>query len=97
MVTKRLGRLRDPGGIKDLRQLPLVEVTWHDAANDVAWKTFQDVRDEGHEGLVECQTVGYLVKIGRRALTLAQTRSETGKLAGNWSIPCRWVVKVVRK
>lgn len=97
MVTKRLGRLRDPWDAQNLRQLPLVEVTWRDAARDGDWKTFEDTRAQTYDGLIECQTVGYLVKVGRQALTLAQTRAENGKLAGDWSIPRRWVVKVVRK
>ena len=90
-------RLRDPKGVTDLRKLQLVEVTWWDAASDGRWKTFEDTRAEARDGLLECQTVGYLVKVGKHALTIAQTRNSNGKIGGDWSIPRRWVVKVVRK
>ena len=92
-----MSRLRDPRGVQDLRKLPLVEVTWWDAASDSRWKTFGDARAEAHDGLLENQTVGYLVKVGKHALTLAQTRSQNGKVSGDWSIPRRWIAKVVRK
>ena len=90
-------RLRDPRGIQNLKELPLVEVTWWDAASDADWKTFEDVRAQADEGLVECQTVGYLVKVTKRAITVSQTRARNGKLSGDWSIPRRWLTKVVRK
>ena len=90
-------RLRDPKGIQDLRELSLVEVTWWDAASDSHWKTFEDVRAQGDEGLIECQTVGYLVKVSKKTITLAQTRSKMGKVSCDWSIPRPWIIKVVRK
>ena len=96
MKSRRV-RLRDPQGVSNLRELTLVEVTWRDAARDGSWKTLEDLRTEAHDGLMECQTVGYVARISKQALTLAQTRAENGKLAGDWSIPWRWVAKVVRK
>ena len=90
-------RLRDPKHIQSLKQLPLVEVTWHDACSTGGWEHFARVREKPKDGLLECQTVGYLVKVGKRAVIIAQTRNEEGECAGKWCIPRPWALRMVRK
>ena len=90
-------RLRDPKRAQSAKQLPLVEVTWRDACSDHKWKTFAEAREAPFDGTLECQTVGYLVKVGRRAVVVAQTRNEKGEVASDWAIPRPWTLRVIRK
>lgn len=91
---KRAARLVDPAKVENLLDLPVVEVSWRDAASNAHWEDFRDIRTQPVDGLVECQTVGYLVKLGKHAVILAQTRAGNGRLAGDWSIPRRGVHRI---
>ena len=93
--AKRKPPLRDPRGVDDLRELKKVEVTWYDAATGgLSWVLFDTLRTSPNDGLMECQTVGYLTKLGKQAITLCQTRAENGKLGNDWSIPRKWIKKI---
>ena len=93
--AKRPSRIRDPRRVENLKELPRIEITWHDAASgDGTWLPFDHLRSQNADGLMECQTLGYLVKMGPKAIMLCQTRAENGKLAHDWSIPRKWVKKI---
>lgn len=81
--------------IKDIRKLPVVKVTWYDAASHHGWSTLPDARGED---LVECQTVGFLVTRTKRRVNVAQGISDGGKLTEDWAIPTANIksIKVLR-
>lgn len=98
MTTRTRGVIRDPGRIKSLKGLPLVEVTWFDAASSTptTWVEYDATRKQRNDGLMECQTTGYLVKLSPRAVIVCMTRAENGKVGADWSIPRVWI-KNIRK
>ena len=92
----RMGRVKDPHKACSLKELKRVEITWHDAASrsDHVWDEFNALRTQNNDGLVECQTLGYLVRISKRSVTITQTRADNGKLANEWSIPRTSVMRI---
>ena len=82
--------------VKDVRNLPKVEVDWVDSATR-GWHRFpSEAREE--TGLVQCRSVGYLILKTRKRLTLMQSAGEYGRMGDALSIPASCVkrVKVLR-
>ena len=79
--------------VKNLKDLPLVQVTWRDATSNHGWYTLPEILKDATL-LTECQTVGYLVRNDRRHVVVAQGRTEHGKLSELWAIPRSLVSKV---
>lgn len=77
---------------KDTRDLPLVEVTWLDACSCHGWQLASDARKDK---VIECKTVGRLVRKDRNVVAVVQTVHEDGKVSENWVIP-RACVKRIR-
>ena len=74
----------------DLRKLPLAKVTWVDSGSWSGWREAKEVP----RGLVECQTVGWVVTSNRRVLTVVQSLNEHQQVTEAWSIPRSCVRKV---
>ena len=92
---RRIRFPRDPGHIRTLKMLPRIEITWSDAASSSgSWTPLDELRQQRSDGLMEGQTIGYLVKMGKTAVMVCQTRAENGKLANDWSIPRKWIKRV---
>lgn len=81
---RALPRDKDLARVRDGRRLPRVEVTWIDSSSSHGWDTLAGLRQER---LVECRTVGYLVRNSRDRLNVVQSFSEWGKGSETWVIP----------
>lgn len=80
-------------GAYSMRTLPIVEVTWVDAASTHGWVELR-TDQEKPTGLIVCQTVGYLTSKTRREIRVAQAMDELGKVAESWAIPRSNVRKI---
>lgn len=85
-VTKRIVKAKD---------LPIVMVTWEDAACDPDADSFlDDARDFG--GLQTCDDVGFLVRKTKREVVLAVSRTVSDDTVRcSVTIPARWVKRIV--
>ena len=77
----------------DLKKLPRVEVTWSDAAASCDWRSFDEARAQKP---IECKSLGWLVKTGKKVVTVAGSINEMGQLSDIVTIPKSWVTKTVR-
>ena len=77
----------------DLKKLPRVEVTWFDAKSDNSWQSFDEAREQTPS---ECKSLGWLVKTGKKVVTLAGSINDMGHLSDTVTIPKSWVTKIVR-
>lgn len=87
-------RLRDRAlaATKDIRALPVVEVTWIDACSVHSWQALEEARKDK---LIECKTVGRLVRNDRRVVAVVQSIGDNARVSENWVIP-RSCVKRIR-
>ena len=78
---------------KDLRTLPLVEVTWIDSATDTRWTDFQEARTRKP---IECKTAGRLLKSTRDIVQVAASINKLSHVGDQTTIP-RTCVKSIRR
>ena len=78
---------------KDVRDLPIVEVTWKDATSFHGWYSLENARTDVPD---ECRTVGRLVRCNKKFVSVSQTVNTGGKVCENWVIPRPWVLKIAR-
>lgn len=76
----------------DLRQLPLVEVTWDDTASSGGWA---NVDAYAKKTKSECRSVGYMTQHRSQDVQLAQSISDTGDINDCVTIP-RSCIKHIR-
>lgn len=74
-----------------------MEVTWRDATSIHGWDEVEAWKKDVF--LIECRTVGYLIRRDKKLMAVAQTVTERGKASEVWCVPTPWVtkVKVLRK
>ena len=78
--------------VKNVADLPIVEVIWRDATSFHGWDTLEGARKDTPD---ECRVVGRLVQNNRKYVSVVQgVISSTGKMCENWVIPRPWVLKV---
>lgn len=77
--------------MKKASDLPLVEVTWIDAQFETdAEASLKD--GTAHFGsLVQCQSIGYLIRKNKREVVLASARADDDSIRFAFSIPTAWV------
>lgn len=79
---------------KDLRHLPLVEITWRDAAVGGGWGSLAYYR--ANNGTSQVSTVGYLTKNSKFEIQVVQSISIDGNVADSMSIPKAWICRTRR-
>ena len=73
-------------------KFPLVEVVWHDAAGETGWESLYDAQQAD---IVECTTLGYLIKKDRRRVVIASSlRGDGARVEHTTTIPRTWVVEI---
>ena len=81
--------------VTDVRALPLVEVAWVDSGSDSTWQNMD--RALAHRsGLIECLTVGRLLKATTHEVRIVASVSEFGQVDLLMAIPRSCVHKVYR-
>lgn len=81
--------------VKDVRALPLVEVAWVDSGSDARWQHV-DQALAPRSGLIECRTVGRLLKVTAHEIRVAASVNECGQVDLLMAIPQSCVRKVYR-
>ena len=76
----------------NIKNLKIVEVTWHDSCSDGGWKS---LKSSLSGSISTCQSVGYLLQRNRKQVILIQSRSDTGNLSDQIAIPRTDVVKII--
>jgi len=70
---------------------PLVKVTWNDAAS--SWKQYRINAENPEEHLTQCETLGELVAMDRKALVLVMHGSQCDG-CDIMAIPRDWAIKI---
>lgn len=80
----------------DLRQCPVAEITWIDAASSPVWSNIREV--EAHH-VVECRTVGYILTHTAKEIKVLRTISTDGGMGDVMAIPskCLQHIRLLRK
>ena len=77
--------------LPDLRQCPVVEITWHDATSLAGWHGQDEVTGLP---LTECRTVGYLVLNTPTTIKVVQNINVGGGMGDIMAVPSKWVQRV---
>ena len=80
----------------DLRQCPVVEITWGDAASLSGWS--DGPRVKAHS-TIECKTVGYLLTHTAAEIKVLQSINADGGMGEAMAIPSKWLrrIRLLRK
>jgi hypothetical protein len=73
----------------------LVIVTWYDSATMDEWQGREDATRRGAQ-LAKVKTVGFLLKITRRAVVVAGSWSDADMVSETFSIPRKCVKRIRR-
>lgn len=65
--------------------MKIVRVRWVDSCGYSAWRSLADMIEQAAPD--SCETVGYLIKSGKKALTVAQSLGATGNVDNTITIP----------
>lgn len=79
--------------INNLLKLPVVAVTWCDAASGGGWNSVEEYRKS--KGILESVSVGMLIANDKRHIQLVQSISENNTVADSIAIP-KNMIKHVR-
>lgn len=74
-----------------LRYGDLVEIHWKDAAGDSGWRDEKEMTTRPPD----VWTVGYVLKNGRKALTVVQSTGRDGTVDHSMCIPRAMIVEVI--
>lgn len=74
---------------KDLRNLPIVQINWVDAATDRGWKPLEEHRQSG---VAPTRSVGWLSKNNSKEIQVVQSISEFGTAGDPITIPKSWML-----
>lgn len=77
--------------VKNVLELPIVEVTWRDATSFHGWYSLESARKDKP---AEAKTVGRLVRNDHHYVAVVQTVNDDGKTCENWVIPRPWVLRI---
>ena len=77
--------------LPDLRQCPVIEITWHDATSLAGWHGHDEVTKLL---LPECRTVGYLLLNTSVSIKVAQNINDDGGMGDIMTISPKWVTRV---
>lgn len=79
--------------LDDLRKLPMVEVTWHDATTIGGWKHWSElVKYEP----AEMKTCGRLLPPGSGFIRVVPSIGSNGDMSDIWLIPKGWITGIKR-
>lgn len=76
------------------RELPVVEVRWHDATSTSGWGELNRHLADSDEGCLAIRTVGMLVHRSKRRVCVALSQDQNGKIDDMLAIPAGWVESV---
>lgn len=65
--------------------MKIVRIRWVDTCGYPSWRPLDEVQEKSAPD--SCETVGYLIKANKRALTISQSLGATGNVDNSISIP----------